>query len=888
MSHIFRITGLLLLLSIVLIQDVRGASILKPRTGLAGALALQREPAPELEKPHGKLRIFFLDNRHVAVMGDYYDFLIEQINAAYGKRLAFVDAEAAAKRIKDFSVRFLYNFASIDIMSQLHPRLRDAFEQPSHFTLAADGKPLGIHSQGSWIHALGLLRVPRRNPPGGLMMARAAELVHLAYFELDEPLANGTKFQVSTRFGEHAEALFDDRQSLSHAIKVNQEGYLPDAGLKYAYLGRWLGSLGEMPTAQYADRPFHLVEEATGKIVFTGKIAERSPDQSVWRDKVKINLYGEHVMEMDFSSFQTPGSYHIQIPGVGRSWNFVIGPDALGRAFYVQMRGLFQQRSGIAKPPELTGWPIGRDHPYSYRGGFVPNDRHYQGKEARFKNAKGKIVQFKHFEMIAATRTDEKLPDVYGGWWDAGDFDRRTYHFAVVDALLSNYLLQPQKFSDNQLDIPESGNGIPDILDEACWGVDVWRRAQNEKGGVGCWLEATSHPQNPDPEKDVQRYYLALPTRESTLEYSIYAAKLARAFAVAQQPEKSKLFLDSAIRAWDFAQDPANTLKTSFKHPKHGVLTYEEPAELPRENLCKAALNLYLATHDERYLGKIDNKLFDETITAVRQRLGGWFLSELAEDTPHNPALFSGAGKFRKMVIKEANELLKSQQELAYRNINFPLKSAFFTFLGWGNGLPLRKGAFLVLAYRITGDAKYRDAALLAVDWMLGANPMGRTLTTGLGKVYPIRLLSLPNWVMSERLLDPIPGITLYGFNGRVFSRGNASLSMVWTLTDPPRRDHHFNGCRVNLLPRKIYDKTPPSIEAIKPIINATVPLWRRHSSLESYAIEQCEFTVWETMAPAAAVYAALLPDHWQPPPDWKHRQPIRDKNQLPGYYYLP
>lgn len=70
-----------------------------------------------------------------------------------------------------------------------------------------------------------------------------------------------------------------------------------------------------------------------------------------------------------------------------------------------------------------------------------------------------------------------------------------------MDSLLSIYLLFPENFKDAQLDLPESGNGIPDIIDEAAWGVEVWRRAQNEKGGVGCWLEATSHPKIYDPVK---------------------------------------------------------------------------------------------------------------------------------------------------------------------------------------------------------------------------------------------------------------------------------------------------------------------------------------------------------------------------------------------------
>lgn len=880
---------LLTLIFLTLLSAVGAASgMFQSPGGLPGALLLRREATPELAHPSGKLRLFWLDDRHLAIMGDYNDFLLGEIQKAYGKRLNFIDGELASGKIKDFSHRFLYNFAAIELMGELHPLLRDAFERKDHFTLTVDGRPMAIAASGSWIQALGLLRIPLTMPPGRNQITRAAELVHIAYLELKKPMLNGQKVEVTTRFGEHASTVFDDRSQISRAIKVNQEGYLSDAGRKYAYLGLWQGSLGELPVGSRAGEPFQLIDETTGASVYQGKITLRSPDQSITRNQQPVKLYGETVMEMDFSDFTRPGQYHIRIPGVGRSWSFVIGNDAIGRAFYVQMRGFFHQRSGIAKPPELTRWPMGADHMVSYQGGFVPNDRHYQDKTTRFKDKNNKNVAFRHFDMVSATRTEQALPEVHGGWWDAGDFDRRTYHFTVVDALLSVYLLDPGKFTDNQLDLPESGNGIPDIVDEAAWGVEVWRRAQNADGGVGCWLEATSHPENPDPEKDVQRYYLALPTRESTLEYAAYAAKLARAYQVAGRDDLSSTFRQSAERAWKFAMNPANRLKTSFTHPKLGPLTYEEPEELPTELRCKAALNLFLLTGDEAYESQLDDKTIQYTVQEIRNRLGPWFLSEFLEKSPYGKILLLRASQYRQMVLEEADKLLKSQQELAYRNVNWPLDSPYFTFLAWGQGLPLRRGMFFILAHQITGQKKYRDAALLLVDWMQGANPMGRTFTTGLGKVYPVRLLSLPNWVMSDRLLDPIPGLTIYGFDGKSFSISNASISMVYTLTCEPRRDHQFAGVNVGLLPHKLYHAEPMVLDDVKQVVIAEIPLWRRHNALESYAVTLNEFTVWETMAPAAAVYAALLPPGWKPPADWKKREPVRDKEQLPGYYFLP
>jgi hypothetical protein len=56
------------------------------------------------------------------------------------------------------------------------------------------------------------------------------------------------------------------------------------------------------------------------------------------------------------------------------------------------------------------------------------------------------------------------------------------------------YELAPQKFRDGELNIPESGNGIPDIVDEAKWGVDFYKRIQRPDGGVSVGFFEESHP----------------------------------------------------------------------------------------------------------------------------------------------------------------------------------------------------------------------------------------------------------------------------------------------------------------------------------------------------------------------------------------------------------
>lgn len=837
-----------------------------------------RAPEPRVA-PEGTLRVFPLTGQYIAVAGVYDSFFNERIRRAYGSRLAKAEELLRAKKLPHWSYRFFFNFTTAEILADYLPEICGNFQNPDYFRITVNGTPVKPERFGYWLNAVGIKRTPHMTDSGS-ELSNSAELVPFSYLKLPVPLKDGDRLEIAPRTGKPVTLDFRELRTVSRALKVNQVGYAAEAGRKYAYLGMWLGELGAMPLGEFTGKPFHMRRTGDDAIVFSGTIAPRAKNLSIERKGVRFPLDGEEVMEMDFSPFSTPGEYYIHVPGVGKSWNFVVGNDAVGRAFYVQMRGLFHQRSGIAKEPKYTQWSMKSDRQPIYRGGFPPNDRQY----GLIRDAHGKKAEkLRHFDVVRATATKVPVvPNVRGGWWDAGDFDRRTYHFQVVDALLSVYLMFPDNFSDSQLDIPESGNGVPDIIDEAAWGVDLWRRAQNEKGGVGCWIEATSHPLSPDPQTDTQPYYLAMPTRESSLQYSAHAAKLARAYAKCGNKEKAELFFKSADKAWRYAMDPANRASTSFTVPKRGLLTYVEAEKLPEDDQLKAALNLYLYSREEIYAEAMDRINFQSVLQTVMNARNGYYLSELTEETiPYLPWIRD----YRNAVRKRAKDLLESQRELPYRNINWRLDSPYFTFLGWGAGLPFHKGSWLIAAWYIDGDPKYRDAALLCFDWMCGANPMGRSMTTGLGTVYPVRLLSLPMWAWRDWLFDPIPGLTPYTFDGRC----DYSMStMIFCFSKSERLDHAFKGFKLNLLPKSLGGGKPMTVAEGYRALLPVIPLWRRFSNVEGSAVRQNEFSVWETIAPAAAGYGALLQPGWRPPADWKARKPIPKLEDIPGYIFLP
>jgi hypothetical protein len=539
-------------------------------------------PAEGEVTPAGDLGIHVLTAEWICVTGDYSGFLRERFTKECGEFLKKLADDR--ENVKDWVYNAHYGYAGKELLMHYRPGIARNFQSRDYFTLQRGNTRTAIIDNAYWINAIGQMRVPDVASGRETFVHEAADVAHFAFLKLGRPMQNGERYSLRTTNGEAITFDYDESKTISWAIKVNQVGYLPDAGRKYGYLGAWLGAKGPLDLSRFQGKEFQLVDASNDRVAFTGKVALRQKDL---KNMDGFSITGEDVYQMDFSPFTGSGRYYLNVPGAGRSWTFAIGQEALGESFYVQTRGLYHKRCGIAKCEPYTKWPSGECHKHSYRGGFPPDAHNYQvnkkGEPYGIFDEDNKPYKANPFHVVADTATDEKV-DVWGGWHDAGDFDRRPYHFEVVRDLLSAYLMFPENFADGQLNLPESGNGIPDIVDEAVWGMAVWLRAQNDKGGVGCWLEAKSHPTNPDPALDKDRYYLALPTRESTLDYAGHAALLAVALRKCGVDKQAAVYLESARKAYDYALNPDNTVTSTWKHTtnkkEEKTLTFRENPKL--------------------------------------------------------------------------------------------------------------------------------------------------------------------------------------------------------------------------------------------------------------------------------------------------------------------
>ena len=709
------------------------------------------------------------------------------------------------------------------------------------------------------------------------------------YLELPTAMQQGGVYTITVRGKRAVTFVYDETRTVSRAIKVNQVGYLPDAPAKYAYLGAYLWEYGPMDFTD-ATR-FEVVNAATGDVVLAGSPVLRDdasrceviPDKAPDPDARPL-ISGERLYELDISALKAAGVYFIRIPGVGRSWPFRNSASAYGDVFYTSARGLYHQRCNVPLEAPYTAWPRIRCHQDPvYESAYIPF-----GAGPQFNKPKG----YDFFDIIGATSTSPKRPippappaaadagltldeepaaatvtgttDVVGGWHDAADWDRNIHHYVCVFDLLYAYQIAPKLFTDHQLNIPESGNGVPDVLDEAEFGLRVWKRSQTADGAVSGYVETWTHPKIDDPTVD---YAFARRTRWTSLLFAAGAAQYAH-LVKPFDPAKSADYAAAAKRAFDWGSDPANSLGKVTIDARHKrgagdpyVYQWEETESMIHPFLIQAKMRMAILTGDDSYLEGVAE------LAATVPKPFAWpnnyvdYSAWLYFDIPYSLADKLPAdtvATWRAFYINEADALAAKNETMPYRR-SFNRQQDYW--LAWGVSVMTTYNRALFMAHALEPKPAYRLAAMQNFDYMLGANPLGMSWTTGLGFSYPIDIQQENS--MTDGILDPVPGITIYGITGGMYAN---IRNLGW------RAPADAEGTAY--------------VDFIKPA-SMDVPLWRRWSCHPTDNVPQNEFTVHGTTTATMFGAAMLLPEGWQPSRDLLDRQPRPDP-YLFGYYYLP
>lgn len=473
---------------------------------------------------------------------------------------------------------------------------------------------------------------------------------------------------------------FADAQTPTAAIKVDQVGYL-SASPKIALVST-------------PGTTFTLKRASDGAIIFEGKLSPPASEKDT----------GDTIQAADFSPIKTEGEYYLEIPGVGRSWTFSIGTDVYARPFYLVMRGFYGQRCGIAVD-------MGPEFP-SYHHAAC----HLRGK---FQESSGKTGS---------------RPGV-GGWHDAGDYGRYVVNSGIsTGSLLWAYEMYSSKIGQVKLNIPESGNGTPDILNEARFNLEWMLKMQDKDGGA--WHKQTSTqfagfvlPEDDQlPSEVIGTGSPPFKSTCATADLAAVAAIAARVYAPFDNGFADQN-LSAAKKAWRWAEKNPNV---TFRNPP-GVGTGEYGDDQCGDERLWAAAELWRTTGDAIY-----NRYFLANYHLFTDRLHhpdgeGW-----REVGPMG--LWTYALACRRDANPNAEAAIKrlttaAAQEIASNTENNPYRVSLITgdYVWGSNGVAANYGMQLLIANAFSPNPAFVNAALDNVHYLFGRNAFSLSWVTQLG-----------------------------------------------------------------------------------------------------------------------------------------------------------
>ncbi|MEW6237034.1 MAG: glycoside hydrolase family 9 protein [Candidatus Omnitrophota bacterium] len=493
---------------------------------------------------------------------------------------------------------------------------------------------------------------------------------------------------------------------VSPDIHVDQIGYLPSVN-KIAFVSS--------PTGQ----PFKLLYAKTGKAAMKGMLSLEAA-----YDKAS----GSHIWAADFSVIGATGEYMLEVPGLGRSYSFRIDDGLYSQAALVAMKSFYFQRYGVGLAKPFAGpWAQKTPQPAE--------------------------------EIVHSSTEPEAAPiGIVGGWHDGGDNGRYAVNGSFAAGMLMLlHEISPQSFGDRSLNIPESGNGVPDILDETRWEIAWLLQMQDESGGVHHKLTPNEWIKTSPAAKEKEKLILFPISTAATAGASAVWAKAARLYSPYDATFAAEC-LAAAQKAWKFLEIHPND--GGFNNPDGAITkTYNDKDD--SDERFWAAVELYRATEDARFLDVL--RVMGEKRAPFLSASGYWGnVMPLAAAEMLCAAKDKFEAKMADEIVRDllslADSFVEKSQCEGYRQ---SIQPGEYT---WGSNAVLLQNAFILcLANRIQPKEKYRRTLMDQWHYILGRNPLSRCFVTSLGSLSPQK----PHHPLSmtDKVEEPIPGLLVGGPN---------------------------------------------------------------------------------------------------------------------------
>merc|ERR1711933_412389 len=486
----------------------------------------------------------------------------------------------------------------------------------------------------------------------------------------------------------------------SDSIRVNQVGYL-----------RFATKVGVIVTSASNSLDWQ-IQDGSGSVVLSGSTTPYGFD----------GASEDSVHQADFSPLESLGIYKLVVDGIGSSLAFKIAPSLYPNLPHEAMNYFYFHRMGSED--------ILAEHLIDERYARIA----LHPKDTAVPPYPGWCSQCKDFDLL-------------GSWADAGDFGIYTVNHAISAwTLLNLHELFPEAFADGDLNIPESGNSFPDILDEVDYGSRFVRGMLPSDGGLAshkahnhAWSAFTITIEAENAQNGAGTRSAMGSSTPATYAVARVNAQLARMWHTQGNDSAYIAVLwDAAKDAWNRAFGTSKIYNPSEASPGPAVGGGDYPDSQISDDEYAAACEMYLTA---LALGLTSDAASYKSIVTSSGHFGqidqwDWgtvngagTLSLYAVD---NDLSENQKESIENSIIGFADDIKRAIDQEGYpSNLNF----SEFSRYPWGsNSFIVNRMIALAYAHEITGDISYQKYLLRSMDYVMGTNAMDISYVTGYGE----------------------------------------------------------------------------------------------------------------------------------------------------------
>lgn len=436
---------------------------------------------------------------------------------------------------------------------------------------------------------------------------------------------------------------------------------------------------------------------------------------------------GLTIYKGDFSSLNRQGVYYIKTSSNDQSGSFPVSYDFYEDSFQKSLKAFYYQRCGTSLLFPNAGVYYraschtldGIFHPSTGLSGFHPSPK---------------------------------------GWHDAGDYGKYIVNAGIsAGTLLMAYEKFPEKFNADDLNIPESGNGVPDILDEVKYEI-MWMLAmQDNNGGIYFKLTPEQFESFVMPAQATASRYIYQLSSTATGDFIAVLSRFARLYKQYDSSFAAQC-LNAAINAWNYLSAQTGIVPPGGFHNPPGTATGEYGDGNDSDERLWASAELYETTGNQEYKDYYD---FNYNLNGIINSTMWWGNVRILAQITYLNSKQSSASTTVKTDIR--NSLANYCNGLLARNssnsMGVTLNPGEYT---WGsNSSVLNNAIILVYGFTETGNINYRNAAVDQLNYIFGTNGTKYCFVTGTG----IKRVMHPHHRPSEAdgISEPIPGLLAGG-----------------------------------------------------------------------------------------------------------------------------